>query len=42
MGLLRPPTADDLASLITHGGSGARLRGHVRWAVEHGVTAEPT
>lgn len=29
-----------LASLITQGGADARLRGHVRWAVEHGVTAE--
>ena len=27
-----------LASLITQGGAEARLRGHVRWAVEHGVT----
>ena len=29
-----------LASLITQGGADARLRGHVRWAVAHGVTAE--
>jgi alkylhydroperoxidase/carboxymuconolactone decarboxylase family protein YurZ len=29
-----------LASLITQGGADARLRGHVRWAVEHGVTPE--
>jgi 4-carboxymuconolactone decarboxylase len=29
-----------LASLITQGGADARLRGHVRWAIEHGVTAE--
>lgn len=29
-----------LASLITQGGADARLRGHVRWAVQHGVTAE--
>lgn len=29
-----------LASLITQGGADARLRGHVRWAVEHGVTAD--
>jgi 4-carboxymuconolactone decarboxylase len=29
-----------LASLITQGGADARLRGHVRWAVEHGVSAE--
>lgn len=29
-----------LASLITQGGADARLRGHVRWAVEHGVTTE--
>jgi len=27
-----------LASLITQGGSEDRLRGHVRWAVRHGVT----
>jgi 4-carboxymuconolactone decarboxylase len=27
-----------LASLITQGGADARLRGHARWAVEHGVT----
>lgn len=27
-----------LASLITQGGCEARLRGHVRWAVAHGVT----
>jgi len=27
-----------LACLITQGGAEARLRGHVRWAVEHGVT----
>lgn len=25
-----------LASLITQGGAEARLRGHVRWAIEHG------
>ncbi len=29
-----------LASLITQGGAEARLRGHVRWAVQHGVNAE--
>lgn len=29
-----------LASLITQGGAEARLRGHVRWALEHGVTPE--
>jgi 4-carboxymuconolactone decarboxylase len=29
-----------LASLITQGGADARLRGHVRWAVEHGVSPE--
>ncbi|MGH2881661.1 MAG: carboxymuconolactone decarboxylase family protein [Solirubrobacteraceae bacterium] len=29
-----------LASLITQGGADARLRGHVRWAVEHGVSGE--
>lgn len=27
-----------LSSLITQGGADARLRGHVRWAVEHGVS----
>jgi 4-carboxymuconolactone decarboxylase len=27
-----------LASLITQGGAEARLRGHVRWAIEHDVT----
>lgn len=27
-----------LASLITQGGAEARLRGHIRWAVEHDVT----
>jgi len=29
-----------LASLITQGGAESRLRGHVRWAVQHGVSAE--
>ena len=29
-----------LASLITQGGADARLRGHVRWAVRHGVRAQ--
>jgi 4-carboxymuconolactone decarboxylase len=29
-----------LASLITQGGAEDRLRGHVRWAVRHGVTSE--
>jgi alkylhydroperoxidase/carboxymuconolactone decarboxylase family protein YurZ len=29
-----------LASLITQGGAEARLRGHIRWAVEHHVTPE--
>lgn len=29
-----------LASLITQGGADARLRGHVRWAIEHDVTPE--
>jgi len=28
-----------LASLITQGGVESRLRGHVRWAVQHGVNA---
>lgn len=27
-----------LASLITQGGADARLRGHIRWAIEHDVT----
>jgi len=27
-----------VTALITQGGVGERLRGHVRWAVEHGVT----
>ncbi len=29
-----------LASLITQGGAESRLRGHVRWAVQHDVTPE--
>jgi 4-carboxymuconolactone decarboxylase len=29
-----------LASLITQGGAEHRLRGHVRWAREHGVSGE--
>jgi alkylhydroperoxidase/carboxymuconolactone decarboxylase family protein YurZ len=29
-----------VAALITLGGVEERLRGHVRWALEHGVTAE--
>jgi 4-carboxymuconolactone decarboxylase len=29
-----------LAALATQGGSEARMRPHVRWAVEHGVTRE--
>jgi 4-carboxymuconolactone decarboxylase len=29
-----------LASLITQGGAESRLRGHVRWAVAHGVSRE--
>lgn len=29
-----------VAALITQGGVEARLRGHVRWAVEHGSTRE--
>jgi 4-carboxymuconolactone decarboxylase len=28
-----------VAALITQGGAEDRLRGHIRWAVEHGVTA---
>lgn len=27
-----------LSSLITQGGADARLRGHIRWAIEHDVT----
>jgi 4-carboxymuconolactone decarboxylase len=27
-----------VASLITQGSVGARLRGHIRWALDHGVT----
>jgi alkylhydroperoxidase/carboxymuconolactone decarboxylase family protein YurZ len=29
-----------VAALITLGGVDARLRGHVRWALEHGVTPD--
>ena len=29
-----------VASLVTQGGAGARLRGHLRWAIEHGATPE--
>lgn len=29
-----------IAALIVQGGVDARLRGHVRWAVEHGATGE--
>jgi 4-carboxymuconolactone decarboxylase len=29
-----------LAALIVQGGVDARLRGHVRWAIEHGSTRE--
>ena len=29
-----------LSCLITQGGADSRLRGHVRWAVRHGVTPE--
>jgi 4-carboxymuconolactone decarboxylase len=29
-----------LAALIAQGGVDARLRGHVRWAIEHGSTPE--
>ena len=29
-----------VAALITQGGLDARLRGHVRWAIEHGATRE--
>jgi 4-carboxymuconolactone decarboxylase len=29
-----------VAALVAQGGVDARLRGHVRWALDHGVTAE--
>lgn len=29
-----------IASLVTQGGADARLRSHVRWALEHGATRE--
>jgi len=29
-----------LASMITQGGLDARIRGHVRWAIEHGSSRE--
>ncbi len=29
-----------IASLVTQGGVEARLRGHLRWALEHGATGE--
>jgi 4-carboxymuconolactone decarboxylase len=29
-----------VASLVTQGGVESRLRGHLRWALEHGVSAE--
>jgi 4-carboxymuconolactone decarboxylase len=29
-----------VAALVAQGGVDARLRGHLRWAVEHGVTRE--
>jgi 4-carboxymuconolactone decarboxylase len=29
-----------VASLVTQGGADARLRGHLRWAIEHGATRE--
>jgi 4-carboxymuconolactone decarboxylase len=29
-----------VAALVAEGGVEARLRGHVRWALDHGVTAE--
>jgi 4-carboxymuconolactone decarboxylase len=29
-----------VASLVTQGGADARLRGHLRWAVDHGATRE--
>jgi 4-carboxymuconolactone decarboxylase len=29
-----------VASLVTQGGAESRLRGHIRWALEHGATGE--
>ena len=29
-----------VASLVTQGGADARLRGHLRWALDHGATPE--
>jgi len=29
-----------VASLVTQGGGDARVRGHLRWAVDHGATRE--
>lgn len=37
---LRDRSLAVVAALITQGGSEARLRPHVRWALEHGATAE--
>jgi 4-carboxymuconolactone decarboxylase len=37
---LRDRSIAVVAALIAQGGVDDRLRGHVRWAVEHGVTAD--
>jgi 4-carboxymuconolactone decarboxylase len=37
---LRDRSIAVVAALIAQGGVESRLRGHVRWAVEHGVTPE--
>ena len=36
---LRDRSVVVVAALIAQGGADDRLRGHIRWAVEHGVTA---
>jgi alkylhydroperoxidase/carboxymuconolactone decarboxylase family protein YurZ len=37
---LRDRSLLDVAALATQGGVDARLRGHVRWAIEHGSSRE--
>ena len=37
---LRERSIAVVAALVAQGGVDERLRGHVRWAVDHGVTAE--
>src|SRR4051794_22241334 len=37
---LRDRSLAVVAALVAQGGVDDRLRGHVRWAIEHGVTAE--